>query len=103
VLAQQMGGIMGQPSGQPFGAQTPQAQQVAPPPVPIQVTYFYAVNGQQLGPVSFDKLKELFANRTINRDSLVWKQGMANWVGLKEVEELKSFLGGNTPPPLPNA
>ena len=47
-------------------------------------------------------VKALFANRTINRDSLVWKQGMANWAALQEVEELKSFLGGNTPPPLPN-
>jgi hypothetical protein len=28
---------------------------------------------------------------------------MANWSALQEVEELKSFLGGNTPPPLPNS
>ncbi len=101
VLAQQMGTMMGQPSGQPFGGQSQQAQLQGPPPVPVQVSYFYAVNGQQTGPVSFDKLKELFANRTINRDSLVWKQGMSKWANLKEVEELKSFLGGNTPPPLP--
>jgi len=26
---------------------------------------------------------------------------MENWAALKEIEELKSFLGGNTPPPLP--
>jgi hypothetical protein len=103
VLAQQMGGLMGQPSGQPFGGQPQHVQQATPPPVPLQVSYFYAGNGQQTGPVSFDKLKELFANRTINRDSLVWKQGMTNWAALKEVEELKSFLGGNTPPPLPTA
>jgi hypothetical protein len=53
--------------------------------------------------VSFDKLKEPFANRTIKRDSLVWKQGITNWATLKEVEELKPFLGRNTPPPLPTA
>lgn len=102
VLAQQMGNMMGQQSAQPFG-NTPQPVQTTPPPMPIQVSYFYAVDGHQMGPVSFDKLKELFASRTINRDSLVWKQGMANWTSLKEVEELKSFLGGSTPPPLPNA
>jgi hypothetical protein len=102
VLAQQMGNAMGQPSSQPFGGQSPQPQAV-PPPMPVQVSYFYAVNGQQSGPVSFEKLKELFANRTINRDSLIWKQGMDNWAALKEIEELKSFLGGNTPPPLPTA
>jgi len=100
VLAQQMGTLMGQPAQQPFASQQPQGT-VLPPPVPVQVIYYYAANGQQLGPVSFDKLKELFANRTINRDSLVWKQGLLTWTALKEIEELKAFLGGSTPPPLP--
>ena len=100
VLAQQMGGMMnpqaggGTMQGQPAAAQTP-------PPMPTPTQYFYAVNGTQHGPVSFEQLQALFAGRTINRDSLVWKQGMAAWTPLKEVEELKSFLGGNTPPPLP--
>ncbi|MEK6153026.1 SPFH domain-containing protein [Flavobacteriaceae bacterium 3-367] len=102
VLAQQMGGMMTQQhTQQPF---SPPQGGSAPPPIPLQplqVLYHYAVNGQQLGPVSLDKLKELFANRTINRDSLIWKQGMANWTALKDVEDLKSFLGGSTPPPLP--
>ena len=100
VLAQQMGNMMNpQNPQQAFGGQPQQVP--VPPPMPVQVLYHYAVNGQQNGPVSIDKLKELFANRTINRDSLVWKQGMANWSALKEVDELKPFLGGNTPPPLP--
>ena len=99
VLAQQMGGLMNpQMTGQQPVAQ---AGGTVPPPMPVAVQYFYAVNGAQQGPVSFDQLKVLFANRTINRESLVWKQGMANWAALQEVEELKSFLGGNTPPPLP--
>tara|TARA_R110002051_G_scaffold95735_1_gene165752 strand:+ start:87 stop:1211 length:1125 start_codon:yes stop_codon:yes gene_type:complete len=97
ALAQQMGGMMN-----PQMAQNNTIQQAAaPPPMPTQVLYYYAVNGAQMGPVPFEKLKELFANRTINKDSLVWKQGMANWSALQDVEELKAFLGGNTPPPLP--
>ncbi|MBT2160115.1 SPFH domain-containing protein [Zobellia barbeyronii] len=100
VLAQQMGNMMNPQGGQqPFGGQAPSAG--GPPPMPVQVQYYYSASGKQNGPVPFDKLKELFASRTINRDSLVWKQGMQNWIALKEVEELKSFLGGNTPPPLP--
>jgi len=101
VLAQQMGNMMSQPgTQQPFGGQ-PQQVAAVPPPMPTQVMYHYAVNGQQAGPVAFDKLKELFASRTVNKDSLVWKPGMANWAALKDVEELKVFLGGSTPPPLP--
>lgn len=103
VLAQQMGSMMNpQAPQQVFGTQ-PQQAHAAPPPMPTQVLYHYAANGQQMGPVTIDKLKELFAARTINRDSLVWKQGMQNWTPLKEVEELKPFLGGSTPPPLPTA
>jgi len=99
VLAQQMGGMMApQMGGQ---QQFPNQTTAAPPPMPVQVQYFYAANGAQQGPVSFDQLKALFASRTINKDSLVWKQGMANWTALNQVEELKAFLGGNTPPPLP--
>ena len=101
VLAQQMGGMMNpQAPQQPFV--TP-GQAATPPPMPTQVQYHYAVNGQQLGPVSFDRLKELFANRTINKEALVWRPGMASWTALKDVDELKVFLGGSTPPPLPTA
>ncbi len=99
VLAQQMGGLMGsQLTGQQASLQQGGS---FPPPMPIAVQYFYAVSGQQTGPVNFEQLKSLFANRTVNKDSLVWKQGMLNWTALKEMEELKAFLGSNTPPPLP--
>ncbi|QXP50866.1 SPFH domain-containing protein [Cellulophaga sp. HaHa_2_95] len=99
ALAQQMGGMMNPQMAQ---QNNPNMQQAAvPPPMPVQVLYHYAINGTQMGPVPFEKLKELFANRTVNKDTLVWKQGMANWSALHEIEELKSFLGGNTPPPLP--
>lgn len=101
VLAQQMGGMMGgntqaspQQAAQPVGG-------AVPPPIPTQTLYYYASNGVQHGPVTFEQMQSLFASRAINRDSLVWKQGMSAWTSLKEVEELKSFLGGNTPPPLP--
>jgi len=104
VLAQQMGGMMtGTPqANRPISTQQQMNQGgVIPPPIPAQVQYFYAANGAQQGPVSFDQLKALFAGRTVNKDSLVWKQGMGSWTALKDVEELKSFLGGSTPPPLP--
>ena len=101
VLAQQMGGMMGGNTQ----ATTQQAAQpsagAVPPPLPAQTMYYYATNGTQHGPVTFEQMRSLFASRTINRDSLVWKQGMSAWTALKEVEELKTFLGGNTPPPLP--
>ncbi|MBS9461121.1 SPFH domain-containing protein [Flagellimonas sp. 389] len=103
VLAQQMGGMMAGSSQANTQMGNQQQTGAFPPPMPTAVQYFYAVNGTQQGPVSFEQLQALFAGRTINRDSLVWKQGMAAWTALKEVDELKSFLGGSTPPPLPTA
>ncbi len=80
-----------------------QQNKVIAPPIPTVTNYFYANNNQQVGPVTIEQLQNLFASRNINKETLIWKQGMDNWKALKEVEELKSFLGGNTPPPLPNA
>lgn len=101
AMAQQMGAAMAQPQQVTRAAQPQQPAAATPPPMPAAVQYFYAVNGAQQGPASFEQMQSLFASRTINRNSLVWKQGMAEWKPLSEVEELKSFLGGNTPPPLP--
>ena len=102
VLAQQMGGMMGNSqASQPIQQGTGSPAAAVPPPMPAQNQYYYAANGSQQGPVSFEQLKALFASRTINRESLIWKQGMKEWSQLQEIEELKSFLGGNTPPPLP--
>lgn len=101
VLAQQMGGMMNPQMGQQQMQQQQQQGGMMPPPMPAAVQYFYAANGQQTGPVSFEQLQGLFANRTVNKDTLVWKAGLAEWTALQQLDELKSFLGGNTPPPLP--
>ncbi|PVX52034.1 membrane protease subunit (stomatin/prohibitin family) [Balneicella halophila] len=99
VLAQQMAGSMTNPTVATASQAT--GTQVSPPPILSQSSYFYASENQQKGPVTIEQLQKLFANRTVNKETLVWKQGMADWQPLKNVEELKSFLGGNTPPPLP--
>jgi membrane protease subunit (stomatin/prohibitin family) len=101
VLAQQMGGMMNPQMGQQQMQHQQQQGGMMPPPMPAAVQYFYAANGTQAGPVSFEQLQSLFASRTVNKDTLVWKAGLAAWTPLQQIEELKSFLGGNTPPPLP--
>jgi membrane protease subunit (stomatin/prohibitin family) len=106
VMAQQMGNMMNPQMGNQQATQQNQQQQnqqagAMPPPMPQAVQYFYAANGAQTGPVPYEQLRSLFASRTVNRDTLIWKSGMDGWKALSEVEELKNFLGGNTPPPLP--
>lgn len=45
-------------------------------------------NGQQAGPYSFDQLVQ----KGISPETLVWKQGMADWTPAWKVEELKAVL-----------
>lgn len=66
---------------------------VTPPPI-LTVGYFVAVNGQATGPFDMKVLRQMFANGQFGADSLVWKDGMAEWVKAGEVEGLKAVLGG---------
>lgn len=45
-------------------------------------------NGQQAGPFSFDQLVQ----KGISPETLVWRQGMADWTPAWKVEELKAVL-----------
>lgn len=45
-------------------------------------------NGQQAGPFSFDQLIQ----KGISPETLVWKQGMADWTPAWKVEDLKAVL-----------
>ncbi|HMV42822.1 MAG TPA: SPFH domain-containing protein [Leptospiraceae bacterium] len=100
VMGMGMGAGMGMAMGQQMGGMGQQQQTNNPPPIPGAVAYFVAVNGQQQGPFNLDQLKTAISNGQITRDSLVWKNGMANWVKAGDNPET-SGLFGSVPPPLP--
>lgn len=56
--------------------------------------YYYSDGNNQLGPLPIDELKG-----KINRETLVWKEGMPQWIRAAEMEELQNIL----PPPLPSS
>jgi uncharacterized RDD family membrane protein YckC len=41
--------------------------------------WYYAVNGQRMGPVSEIEFQKLVQDGTIKSDTLVWRQGFSNW------------------------
>jgi hypothetical protein len=94
AMANQMGQAMG--SQQTSGGTAPSG----PPPVPQAVSFFVAVNGQQTGPFDLAVLGQKAAAGEVNRQTLVWKDGMASWTAAGDVAELKSIFG-TVPPPLP--
>jgi membrane protease subunit (stomatin/prohibitin family) len=89
-----MANKLAQPAGQP--AQSPQG----PPPLPQALTYYVAVNGQQSGPFDMTVLKNMANSGSLTRNTLVWKQGMSNWLAAEQTDDLKSLFP-QLPPPLP--
>jgi len=41
--------------------------------------WFYAHNGERLGPVTPEQLSTLVANGTVDETTLVWREGMTDW------------------------
>ena len=48
--------------------------------------WFYAIDGERLGPVSPEELAVLVAHGTVAPTTLVWREGFANWQAWSEVE-----------------
>lgn len=48
------------------------------------MTWYYAENNAQAGPVTEEELRALVAAGRLHSTSLVWKAGMANWTGLAQ-------------------
>ncbi len=70
-----------------------------PPPIPT-AAYHVAVNGQATGPFDISVLAQMAAVGQLTTDSLVWKNGMAQWAKAGTVDELKNLFA-NAMPPIP--
>jgi membrane protease subunit (stomatin/prohibitin family) len=97
-----MGFAMAQKMGDAMNAKDSGAPPQGPPPIPSAVQYFVAVNGQQQGPFTVATLQNMIAQGNLTRESLVWKQGMANWSKALDTDDLRGLFG-SAPPPLPTA
>ena len=67
--------------------------------------WYMAMGGHQVGPVSQDEIVQQLRNGSIDRNALVFTQGMANWQPLHEVAAFAPFLSTASlpPPPPPSA
>lgn len=72
----------------------------APPPIPGAVAFHVAVGQSQSGPFDLAALRQQAAAGQLTRNSLVWRNGMAQWMKAGEVAEL-SALFADVPPPIP--
>ena len=79
------------------GIQQPVQSGMTPPPIPTAV-YHVAVNGQATGPFDATTLAQMVASGQLTANSLVWKNGMAQWATAGTVDELKNLLANGMPP-----
>lgn len=100
AMANQMARSMSSPQAQ--SPQQPQAGPAGPPPIPQPAQFHVAVNGQATGPFDIASLQQQAQSGQFTRDSLVWKEGMAQWAKAGDVAELQGLFGA-APPPIPPA
>jgi hypothetical protein len=56
--------------------------------------YFYSDGKEQFGPISFEELKD----KNITAETLIWFEGLEEWISAKHVQEIKEFF--EVTPPL---
>ncbi len=76
------------------------AQTMTPPPITAGV-YHVAVNGQATGPFDIATLTNMAANGNLAKETLVWKNGMAEWTAAGSVAELANVFAPAGMPPIP--
>ena len=69
----------------------------------LGMQWYYAIDGQRLGPIPHAELERLIRAGTITGEALVWRQGMDQWKTLADVQTRDPALFAPVPPPLPPA
>ena len=64
-------------------------------------SWFAVIAGQQTGPYSDEQLHDLISQGRVNRDSMVWCEGMQNWQRASDIPGL--IPPSHMPPPIPSS
>ena len=89
-------------AGQMMNGMQQQPQMMAPaPPLPQTQQWFFGINGQNVGPLAMDVIRQFVTMGQIKPDTLAWTNGQAAWTPASQIPALAPFFGGGGPPPLP--
>jgi membrane protease subunit (stomatin/prohibitin family) len=98
-----IGGTMGNQMGS-IGEQlntNQENQNQSTPPPPPDSAIFVLVNNKQEGPFNKEQLKVFIQNGQLTKETLTWKEGMAQWDKAENLPEINQLFGTSTPPPPP--
>lgn len=65
-----------------------------PPPIPVSAGFFIGVDGKPQGPFDLAVLRARVADKSLTADTLVWREGMAQWAAAGSVAEVAALFGG---------
>lgn len=99
AMGGQMAGMMGNAFAPAQAAAPVVAAVPAPPPLPGQALYHVDAGGQPGGPYNLSQMQSGIAGGQIVGTTLVWTQGMGEWMPAQSVPALQVFF--SAPPPLP--
>jgi membrane protease subunit (stomatin/prohibitin family) len=98
-LGMALAGRMLQPGFAPLAAgPLPPAAPIPPAP---PAAWHVAANGQSHGPFTTEQLVSGIAAGQVNRSTLVWTAGMAEWTAAAQIPQLAAAFGPPAPPPIP--
>lgn len=99
AMGQQMADALRARPDQPTPAPAPSPGPGGPPPLPGD-RWWLGVDGERVGPLDRAGLTAAAQAGTLTPQTLVWREGMAQWTPAGEVPEVASALPA-APPPLP--
>ena len=65
--------------------------------------WYYVKEGQRLGPVASETLKEMAISGQLQPSDQIWREGMASWTSASKLKGLFAEAPPTKPPPLPAA
>lgn len=74
------------------------AAEPKPAPAEAQGTWYVVVEGEQMGPLAEPDIAARLGRGEITGESLVWKEGLADWVKLSAVPELAQMSSSQATP-----
>lgn len=95
AMAQQMVQMMNQAMNQ---MQVPGSVQTIP--TPQAQTFYVAVNGNPIGPITESEFIRLVVEKKVTKDSLAWMPGMVNWQPIEQIPAILRIIAVS-PPPMP--
>lgn len=74
-----------------------------PPPPSANAQYFVLLDNKQNGPHHLNAIQDMINKNMINRQTLVWKEGMSEWGNIMDQNDLKEMFDKIPPPPPSNS